>query len=539
MSRSPCRQYHQLCGSRPLSLGTSDFCILLLVSQQPLWVCCFGVLWEIRGSSQHETHVIYTCLDFEQMLDWSLFYLISEWIIRLTMLIYVPQRRSAAASRTWLLFIFLVPWAGLLLYALFGRVYLSTRRITMQERASRFIRQVQAQIGARVTVQPNLPATLESIPAQARQLGDFEVFSGNSIEILTDYTGTINRLITDIDASQQHVHLLFYIFEADTTGQRVFEALMRASARGVECQVLMDAVASRRGLERLGPEMRAKGIKVFSTLPVGPFLRTRARFDLRNHRKIAIIDGHIGYTGSQNIVNPEFVKGYPNEELMVRVTGPVVAQLQAVFLADHYFETREVFDRMELFPELEKTGDTPSQLVPSGPGYGRENGRELIISLLFQARSRVVITTPYFIPDEPFLHAICTASQRPDVEVHLVLPMHANQLISRLAQRSYYDDLLDAGISIHLYRPYFLHAKHLTIDDSIALIGSTNIDIRSFALNAEINLLVYDPQVVRQLQTIQERYFADSELLSVSTWRARSLGAKVAANTARLMDSFL
>jgi cardiolipin synthase len=473
------------------------------------------------------------------MLNWSLLYLISEWIIRFAMLIYVPQRRPAAAARTWLLFIFLVPWPGLVLYALIGRVYLPARRVAMQERSSRFIRHAQAQIGARVTANPELPATLQSIPAQARKLGDFEVFSGNSIEILRDYEEVIDRLVADIDSASRHVHLLFYIFAPDSIGKRIFDALARARKRGVECRVLMDAVASRRGIERLTPKMKEFGIEVRSMLPVGLFRRTTARFDLRNHRKIAIIDGQIGFEGSQNIVNPEFVKGFPNEEVMVRVTGPVVAQLQAVFLADHYFETGEVFDQMELFPELAQTGNTPAQLVPSGPGYVSENGRELIISLLFAARSRIVITTPYFVPDEPFLHAIRSASQRPGVEVHLVLSMHANQLISQLAQRSYYEDLLEAGISIHLYRPRFLHAKHLTIDDHVALIGSTNMDIRSFALNAEINLLMYDPEIVGQLRAVQESYFEKSELLSATAWRARPLTAKVVENTARLMDSFL
>jgi cardiolipin synthase len=473
------------------------------------------------------------------MLNWSLLYLVSEWSIRLVMLVYVPQRRPAAASRTWLLFIFLLPWPGLVLYVLFGRIALPARRVAMQERASRFIRHAQAQIGARVAIQPELPPALEPIPAQAQKLGDFEVFSGNSVEILTDYRETIDRLIVDIDTAQRNVHLLFYIFAPDTTGRRVFDALARARSRGVECRVLMDAVASRRGIEQLAPAMRHLGIDVQSMLPVGPFRRTAARFDLRNHRKIAIIDGRVGFAGSQNIVNPDFVKGYPNEELMARVTGPVVAQLQAAFLADHYFETGEVFDRLETFPDLEETGNIPGQLVPSGPGYTSENGRELIISLLFAARSRVVITTPYFVPDEPFLHAIRAASQRPGVEVHLILSMHANQLISQLAQRSYYEDLLNAGISVHLYRPRFLHAKHLTIDDHIALIGSTNMDIRSFALNAEINLLMYGPAVVRQLRAVQERYFSESDLLSASVWSPRPLTAKVIENTARLMDSFL
>jgi cardiolipin synthase len=472
-------------------------------------------------------------------IDWSLVYLTSEWVIRLVMLIYVPQRRPAAASRTWLLFIFLLPWPGLVLYGLFGRIYVSARRIEMQERASGFIRQAQAQIGARVASEPALAPTLRAVPQQAQMLGDFEVFSGNRVELLPSYDQTLDRLVADIEGAQQHVHLLFYIYEPDQVGQRVAAALAHASARGVDCRVLMDAFGSKRALERLAPLMRKNGITVRGMLPVGLFRSNAARFDLRNHRKIAVIDGQVGYTGSQNIVRPEFVPGYPNEELMVRITGPVVAQLQAVFLADYYFETGNVLDPNELFPNIAFAGDTPAQLVPSGPGYGRENGRDLIISLLYAARERVVITTPYFVPDEPFLQAVRAARQPGGVAVHLVLSMHANQLITQLAQRSYYDDLLEAGVEIHLYQPLFLHAKHLTVDDDIALIGSTNIDIRSFALNAEINLLIYDSAIVRELRRIQEGYFAQSEHLDLNTWKRRSLASRVVQNTARLMDSFL
>ncbi len=207
------------------------------------------------------------------MIDWSLLYLISEWAIRFVMLIYVPQRRSAAASRTWLLFIFLLPWPGVALYWLFGRIYLPARRVQMQSRASRFIREAQAQIGARIAAEPDLPAALEFIPGLAHRLGDFETLAGNRVELLPDYTGTIDRIIGDIDAAHHHVHLLFYIFLADQTGNRVAEALGRASARGVSCRVLMDAVGSRQGLERLAPKMRKKGVEVLAMLPVGLFRR--------------------------------------------------------------------------------------------------------------------------------------------------------------------------------------------------------------------------------------------------------------------------
>jgi cardiolipin synthase len=473
------------------------------------------------------------------IINWSLLYLITEWVIRLGMLVYVPQRRPAAAARTWLLFIFLLPWPGLLLYVLFGRIYLPARRQALQERASRFIRQAQAQIGARITSEPPLPASLETIPGIARRLGDFAPFGGNAIEIFTDYDATIDRLIADIDSAQHHVHLLFYIYEADETGGRVAKALLGAAARGVSCRVLMDAFGSKRGLRRLGPALRAGGVETVALLPVGLFRRKAARFDLRNHRKIVVIDGHLGYVGSQNIVNPGFVKGHPNEEIMIRLTGPAVAQLQAVFLADRYFETEDALESPALFPEPVPAGKSEVQLVPSGPGYGRENGRDLIISLLYGAREKIVITTPYFVPDEPFLHAIRAARLRRGVTVHLILSLHANQFITQQAQRSYFDDLLEAGVEIHLYKPRFLHAKYLTIDESVAMVGSTNMDIRSFALNAEINLLIYDPEVIAKLCSLQERCIEQSIPILPEVWERRSLIAKVLQNTARLMDSFL
>jgi cardiolipin synthase A/B len=473
------------------------------------------------------------------MNDWSFLYLCSEWAVRLTMLLYVPQRRSASAARTWLLFIFLLPWPGLAIYALVGRIRVPAFRRKLQEQASEQIKKAQGQIGTQILAQLDLPSQLQIIPEQAKRFGMFEAFAGNALEFLRDYEGSIDRLIQDIDSAERQVHLLTYIYRTDRTGRKVADALKRAVKRGVVCRVLLDAVGSRVALKQFGPELREAGAEVRSMLPVGLFRRKGERFDLRNHRKIAVIDGTIGYLGSQNIADPTFVKNYPNEELVVRVTGPVVSQLQATFLGDHYLETEQILDREELFPDLKPTGNSAAQLLPSGPGYGQENGRELIISMLYEARRRVVITTPYFIPDEPFLNAICAAGQRENVQVHLVVSKHANQLISQLAQRSYYDDLLGAGIQIHLYRPHFLHAKLMTIDDHIALIGSTNMDIRSFALNAEINLLIYDRQVVEQLKVIQEDHFRNSDLLTLEQWRKRLVLEKVAQNTARLMDSFL
>ncbi len=468
-------------------------------------------------------------------LSWPLLYVASEWVVRFVMLVYVPQRRSPAAARTWLLLIFLLPWPGFLLYAAIGRIKFPAWRMRRQQKISQLIRDIQRER----PLAPALVAPPDSVASLVSALGDFRALGGNAIELLPDYDEAITRLGADIDAARESVHLLYYIFADDDFGGRVVAALQRAQARGVECRVLVDAVGSRKfRLKALLARLTAAGIPAREALPAGLFRRGAARFDLRNHRKVAVIDGRIGYTGSQNLVNPGFVPGFPNEELVARVAGPVVLQLQAVFLQDWYFETGDLPGRPEELPVPEPAGDSVAQVLPSGPGFERENAQELLVYLFHHATRRIVITTPYFVPDEPFLQALRTAVRR-GVEVHLVVAHPVDKWVMALAQRSYFDELLRAGVRIHMYRPHFLHAKHVTIDDDLAIVGSVNMDIRSFALNAEVALLVYDPTVVVAMRAIQERYIAESLTLTREAWARRPLWRKVAQNTARLADSLL
>ena len=465
----------------------------------------------------------------------GLLYVLSEWAVRLVMLVYVPQRRSPAAARTWLLFIFLLPWPGLFLYAVIGRIKLPPWRLARQRKVSGMIREWQGAHPVRV----DAAGAHGGIPALVHALGDFRALPGNMIELLPDYDASIARLARDIDDARESVHLLYYIFADDARGGQVLAALLRARARGVECRVLIDAAGSRQfALAALLKRLQVAGIPAHEALPAGLFRRGAARFDLRNHRKVAVIDTRVGFTGSQNLVNPGFVPGYPNEELVARVTGPVVLQLQAVFLQDWYFETGELPANPEAIEMPAATGSSMAQLLPSGPGYERENAQELLVHLFHRAQRRIVITTPYFVPDDPFLQALRTAVRR-GVEVRLVVANPVDKWVMGLAQRSYFDELLSAGVRIHLYRPHFLHAKHVSIDDDLAIVGSVNMDIRSFALNAEVALLVYDPAVVTAMRAVQERYFAGAIELTREAWSRRPLWLRVAQNTARLADSLL
>ncbi len=465
-------------------------------------------------------------------------FLLAQWLICVVMLFYIPQRKNPSSARTWLLLIFLVPWLGLLLYILLGRAYMPRKRVKIQRKASDRKRRARAQLRLSQMALPALPEAVRLVVNLVEALGEFEVVKGNRLELMPDYQECIDRLIQDIDAAEHHVHLLYYIFADDATGQKVGEALRRAVRRGVKCRVLMDSIGSRPALRTLAPRLRAEGIQVLEMLPVGLLRSKTVRFDLRNHRKIAVIDGRIGHVGSQNIVDAGFKKHIVYEDLVARVEGPIVSQLQVVFLADWYLESETSLNDPKLWPAQPEDGGTLAQALPSGPGYGRTNTQMVMVTLLHTALKRVVITTPYFVPDQALLQAMETAVMR-GVDVHLILSVARDGIMVGTAQQSYYAQLLQAGVHIHLYRPRFLHAKHFTVDDSVAIIGSSNVDIRSFALNSEISLLVYDPGIVSSLRRLQERHISHSKHLTLREWNRRGAVRKALQSIARLADSIL
>ena len=473
-------------------------------------------------------------------ITWAELYVLSEWAIRIAMLVYVPQKRSPAAARAWLLLILMLPWPGVVLYAILGRAYVPRKRLEQQMMIAQLVRTRGYELLAPSIATPSLPDHFRQAITLATNLGDFPITAGNSIQLLRDYDESITRLLEDIHNAKNHVHLLYYIFADDRTGMRVIDALACAVARGVTCRVLIDSLGSRpwlKGVERL---MREKGIEVTPLLPVR-ILRLhgdRPRLDLRNHRKIVVIDGRIGYVGSQNIVDANFKRGFVYKEMVARVCGPVVLELQAVLLTDRYLEGQQNIEDLSFFPHQQHDGRSFAQVLPSGPGYHQANNQRLIVALLHAAQKRVVITTPYFVPDESLLQAMETAVLR-GVEVHLVVSKKADQILVGLGQRAYYQVLLEAGVKIHQFREGLLHAKHVSFDDSVAIIGSSNLDVRSFNLNAEISLIVYDPEVVAALQAEQNRNIAESDLLSIEEWRQRPFLVRVLQNLAKLFDSLL
>jgi cardiolipin synthase len=465
---------------------------------------------------------------------WAFF--IGEWAIRLVMLVVVPFRRTPAAAKGWLLLIMFEPWIGLLLYLLIGRARLNRRRRQLVAQLPEAMADVINRLANHPHIfHPEIGPTLSQAVTLAENLGQSPILGGNAVELLADYDETIGRIIADIDQAKNHVHLLFYIFADDSVTAPVLEALGRAVARGVRCRVLADAIGSFRGLRTLRPKLQAMGVEVHAALPINLIPWRKSRLDLRNHRKIVVVDGRIGYTGSQNLIAANFEAGIAYEELMVRVVGPVVLELQYTFAADWFLETEEILDSVAEFPDPKIAGHVPAQALPSGPAFPMQNNQRLFVALVHGARSKVVLTTPYFIPDEPLLQAMQTAVLR-GAEVHLVVSEKGDQRLVLLAQESYYEELLDAGVQIHIYHKDFLHAKHLSIDGAVAVIGTSNLDIRSFALNAELMLMLYDSGVAGKLAAEQEHYYRYSRLLTSESWEQRSFGKKVVQNLARLLS---
>ena len=462
-----------------------------------------------------------------------------EWAVRIAMIVVVPFRRSPEAAKGWLLLIFFEPAIGIALYLLIGRPTLPAWRIQRHLEFTALSKPAYDRLSRDPNIfHPQLGPTLDRAVTLASNLGRLPILGGNAAEILAEYDGTIDRLIADIDMAHDHVHLLFYIVADDATTWRVVEALARAVDRGVVCRLLADSLGSRPGFSRLLPRLLAAGVLAEETMRVGFFRRRTGRIDLRNHRKIAVIDGRIAYTGSQNLVDATFKRGLTYEELNVRLDGPIALELQAVFVEDWYVETGETLSDIRYFPDPRIAGDVTGQTLPSGPGYPRENNQRLIVSLIHAASRRVVITMPYLVPDEALLQALQTAVLR-GTEVTLVVPLQMDQILVHLAQRSYYDELLSSGVRICRYGKRFLHAKHVTIDDRIAWIGSSNLDVRSFALNAEIVVLLYDSGVCDSLAREQARYVRDGQMLDPAGWSQRPAAVKVAENLARLLGPLL
>jgi cardiolipin synthase len=462
--------------------------------------------------------------------------------IRVFSIIYVPINRKPQTATGWLLAIFLIPYIGFILFLLVGSTKLPKSRRHKQAEINQYILD-QTEGIERVRKDHTWPSWLDGVTELNKRLGSMPLVGNNRAELLPDYDEAIASMTAAVDDATRFVHVEFYIATLDDTTRPFFDALERATDRGVTVKFLLDHIASRgypgyrdtlRRLDEMGAEWHLM-------LPVQPLRGKYQRPDLRNHRKILVVDGTVAFTGSQNLIDRSYdvqahiQRGLRYKDLLARFEGPVVAGINALFVTDWYSETDELLLR-ETDPVQRAEQDAPldCQVVPSGPGFDGENNLRLFNVLLYKAEKKVSITSPYFVPDDSMLYAITTTAQR-GVEVELFVGEIGDHTLTWHAQRSYYEGLLRAGVRIYLYnQPTILHAKHFTIDDDVAVIGSSNMDMRSFSLNLEISVMVRGRSFVDALRGVQQSYKEDSFEITLEEWLERPTRSQVLDNVARL-----
>jgi len=461
----------------------------------------------------------------------------------------IMRRAPGGTALAWMFLVAFVPLAGFVFYLLIGERRVGQRRarriaalrsdyaILAQQVIDRGLTQVAwEKHRPEARGMDRLGTCLVGIPTVA---GSMARFYAESEEIL-------RAIAQEIDDARKSVLMEFYIWNEGGAADAVFEALVRAGRRGVSCRVLVDTVGARPWWKGSQPQrLREAGVRVQPALPVSLLTALVSRNDLRLHRKIVVVDGRVAWTGSMNLVDPRYFKQDAHVgrwvDAMVRLEGSVVAPLAMTMIGDWMLETAEPIEAIIAAAELGMAGPQGTedmQVVPSGPGEGDDGLLQMLLAVINSAREELVLTTPYFVPDESMLRALRGAAGR-GVRVEMILPERVDSLLTRYASRSYYGDLLDLGVRIHLYQKGLLHTKSITADRRISMFGTVNLDMRSLWLNYEVSLFVYGAAFAGQLYALQQSYLQDCRQIDPRQWSQRSRGVRFLENTLRLMGPVL
>lgn len=447
------------------------------------------------------------------------------------------EGRAPGSRAAWALVLILLPALGIVLYLLVGEPWMS-RRLQRTTRRAGVIELDEP--FADLTVL-GLPERLHAAFATCERIAGGGVTRGNRARLPADSHATINEIIADIDAARSHVHLLFYIWLTDGSGLRMIEALERAVRRGVTCRVIVDAVGSRALLRsRHWKRMGAAGIQLCASLrpSFGLGLVLGSRLDLRNHRKIVVVDDGITWCGSQNAADPEFLikaRYGPWIDLMLRFEGPVARQNQRLFLANWRVEVGEALPLADWPDGTEPDACFAAIAFGTGPTLRRGAMSEAFVALLHGAAEEVVITNPYFGPGQALFSALLACARR-GVRTVLILPARNDSWTVAAISQASYRELLEAGVEVFEHGPGLLHAKTMVVDRVAALVGSANMDQRSLELNFENNILLYSERVAGEIRTRQEDWIAQSRRVEEAEVRARRLPRRIADNLATILS---
>jgi cardiolipin synthase len=451
-------------------------------------------------------------------------------------------KKDATAALAWCLIVVFVPLLGALLFWVFGYNYVRRLRHKRRHRAAfRRAHPPKTPWAARDADEGGEgESSSPDLARLARRVRAFPVSHGNHVTLYHETEQAFAALLDAIAQARHHVHLEFYIFRSDATGQRLADLLAQKAKEGVEVRLLYDAMGCVRTRQRLFQPLRAAGGQVRAFLPLNP-LRSHIQVNLRNHRKIVVVDGRVAFTGGMNIGDEYLGKsayfGYWRDEFL-RMEGPAVGALQRVFAEDWDFAGGEVPDGGAYFPDLPAAGAAAVQVVESGPDQEPNSIRELFFAAILSAQHRLWIASPYFVPDAGLLDALRLARYR-GVDVRLLSLLKPDHFLSFYAGRYYWTELIGLGARVYQYARGMMHAKILMTDGKWALVGSPNLDNRSLHLNFEAACMLYSPELVIALEQQFLRDLEDAHLLDPKTYAARPLPERLKENACRLFSPLL
>ncbi len=459
--------------------------------------------------------------------------------------ILLRKHRQPESRMAWLVVVATVPYVGVIAYLLLGETNIGRARAGRLANALRQLVPPGDAAGAMGPEQlPQCTERFEPLFKVGLSISGYPPVGGNRAQLMKDADAAIDAMVADIDAARHHVHLVFYIWLDDGNGNKVADALMRAVRRGVTCRAMVDDLGSRDLVRSpLWAQMTAAGVQTARALVIGnPLLRIfKGRVDLRNHRKILVIDNAIAYCGSQNCADAAFLpkaKYAPWVDTVMRFEGPVAWQSQHLFAGDWMANTHDDLSRIFQEPRMAGQSGFTAQVIATGPTARNSAMPEMFESLMYAARRELFITTPYYVPNGAIQAALCAASNR-GVATSIIFPARNDDFAVGAASRSYYEALLMAGVRIYEYRPGLLHAKTVTVDGEVALIGSANLDRRSFDLNYENNILFQDRALTSELRARQAVFQQHARQVTLDEVRGWSLGRQIWNNVLAIVSPVL
>lgn len=450
-------------------------------------------------------------------------------------------KKDPMSAVAWCLTVILLPYFGAFLFLLLGYQHVDRPlRRKRRQRASFRILLDQADADTQPTDSSAAEFSWHGMARLANRLDAFMPALGNQVDFYSEGTAAYAAKLRAIAAAQHHVHLEYFIIQPDGSGRQFFELLAEKARQGVEVRVLYDAMGSYHLNNRLLRPLRASGAKCEAFLPLNP-LRRRIQVNMRNHRKVLVVDGKIGFTGGLNL-GDEYVgkSAYFGfwRDTHLRLEGPAITDLQRVFAEDWNFATGELIHGAKYFPRVEAVGPSPVQIVQSGPDQELKSIREIVFAAIMRARKRLWIASPYFVPDSGILGALCLAA-RLGVDVRLLGQAKPDKWLPYLAGRYYWADVLEAGVRVYRYKHGMMHSKVMLVDGAWATVGTANLDNRSMYLNFEVNCLLYDPALVAALEREYTLDLQNSAEVTLEEYRRRPYLLRAAENLSRLLSPVL